>query len=334
MKAKPIKDLHGLKLRTLKFFKKLAQEKGWKYDLNKVNSWRPWKYQRSFYTKIILSDGRKGFFKCPVSSSAREDFLRELAYLEHIGKKHGDICVQIYDYSRRKGSYWMVTEFVDSKKGVLVESENTNIYRDLDMPLILGGLESFENFAVPSSSDLLSLSKYPVRENTFNYFIRKLQRLMRIVEKNKERAPHYPFLLIEEFLTKMKVDFSKRSREYRIIHGDIAPNNVFIDRKKRRIIFLDWEKAFVTKNTSLYCAFDFANFYFRCWKNLDFQKALLQSYLKQKSCVIDELKLACILQNLRQIRYLIDSSYDVEKGNYLKTHIRRISQSLETVLML
>ena len=157
---------------------------------------------------------------------------------------------------------------------------------------------------------------------------------MKSVEKFGEKAPNYPFDAIKSFLSNLKTDFSKGSHKFAIIHGDVGPNNIFIDRKNNRVIFLDWEKAFLTRYVSLYSAFDFANFYFRCWRNLEFQSDLLQEYVARKDCSLDELKISCILQNLRQMRYLVDPSYDAHEEDYLKNHIRRLIESLEAVLKL
>ena len=117
-----------------------------------------------------------------------------------------------------------------------------------------------------------------------------------------------------------------------LIQGDSSPNNLFFYDKKKTVVVLDWEYFSISEVNLLNKTFDFANFYLRCWRNKKFQEKLLREFIRRKMANQMQIQFSIIVQGLGQFQSVyLTGANGKEKGEYLKNHIRRLTESINAV---
>lgn len=328
------RNLDQLKKRTISAFKRIAKEEKWEYNLEKLNSWSPWRYQRSLYFNIITKEGERGFFKYNVSNSSKANFLREINYLQYINGKHPNISPKIISFSNKK--YWSLVEELDMNKGYICEGEDTSKIKKQWINWIFKPLKEI-NRDVEKTKEKEKLWRYSFHnknEDNYKFCKEQIQKRLRHFKKNKSIFPtEFPHKEISNLLENMDKLKIKKENKVQIAHGDFAPNNIYFSRKDKKVKIIDWEWAFLTRNKKIHGSFDFSRMFLRFWRNKPLQKEILKKYLKENSD-LDQLKFGIVLEATDQIRQFAFKEYNFRKKEYLNNHLKSHFKTIEDIINL
>lgn len=309
--------------KKIEFVENLAQKKGWEIKKPALLKAFLKPKLRFVYLRIEPRGGKSAFLKFAPVRKLFKNLVREREFLLFLEKEFPGLSPQVLDF----GSSWTLVEFLE--KGIICQEEDTSVLKPNGVRPLVRALKQLQAFSGKVPGTILKLSDHPLNYTDLQKTKKTILEINRFL-RQYSLARDYPFGEIEKFL----LDFPDREEKGGIVvHGDLAPNNVFFAEDGSRVIFLDWEWAGYNPNLTLGRAFDLTNFYLRCWRNPSFQKSLKRVYLREKGADNQELALGIIFQGARQISGLCYLQH--EKGSYLKKHIRSliglVRESLEGV---
>lgn len=309
--------------KKIELVENLVRKKGWKIEKQALLKAFQRPRLRFVYLEIEVEEGKRAFLKFAPTRKLFENLVREREFLLFLEREVPGLSPQVLDH----GLSWTLVEFLE--EGIICQEEETSVLKPNGVKPLVKALKQLQGFSGKVPKTILKLSDHPL-----NYISLKRTKgtVLEINDflRQYSSAQDYPFLEVEKFLFDLP---ERRGKGGIIVHGDLAPNNVFFTKDGSRVVLLDWEWAGYNPNFTLGRAFDFANFYLRCWRNPSFQRSLKAAYLREKGADNQELALGIILQGARQISGLCYLQH--EKGPYLKKHIHSliclVKESLEAV---
>lgn len=311
---------------------KIIGKNSWSYDEKEFDSIKIGKYTRSIYLHLETEDNKKAFFKMPLEKRAKENLKREIVYLEFANKKAPGISPEIIDYhlGRRK---WSLVEDLHISDGFIAKEEETESIKKEWLNWVIDSLSSLENLnRLPKN--LYDLSFRRQRNSQAKFYEARIKFHTSKLRKNASRFPEITEVVdrISSFIQENKHKIKKaENKGERLIHGDLAPNNIFFDKTRKKAVFLDWEWASVSTNSLIAPGFDFSNMYLRSWRNKKFQKSFLKKYILRKLASPLQLKIATALSTVSQLR-ITDKKHKKESEAYRREHTRRLIESANEVL--
>lgn len=322
---------------VLNFLKKLAGERNWQVDWENVNKWQPGPKQRSFYTFVILPNGKKAFYKYSLHPSLRVNFLRELTFLEYVGRHFPLLVPKIYDSCQEEGACWLLVEALDIKKGVICKGEETKVLKNTWVDWVLAGLVKIQSLPRGDNfpQKLYKYSYHQAYQATLKFYQERIRQRLLVIEKNKNLLQKpFPFEKTRRFIArnKQRIKEAEGGENPLLLQGDFAPNNLYFEPEKAQVKFLDWEWSSLNRNREIAKAFDFANLYLRLWQNREFQEKFLENFLQKKIATTSQIQTAVILQCVNQLHGLFTTGGAGERREYFKKHINRLVESLNIVI--
>lgn len=309
--------------KKVEFVENLAQKKGWKIKKQALLKAFQKPYLRFVYLRIEPREGESAFLKFAPAQKLFKNLVREREFLLFLEKEFSGLSPQVLDF----GSSWTLVEFLEG--GIICQVEDTSVLKPNGVGPLVRALKQLQTFSGKVPKTILKLSDHPLNFTD----LRKTKKMILEINgflRQYPSARDYPFLEVEKFLFDLP---ERKGKEGIVVHGDLAPNNAFFAKDGSRVVFFDWEWAGYNSNLTLGRAFDFANFYLRCWRNPSFQRSLKAAYLRERGADNQELALGIILQGARQISGLCYLQH--EKGSYLKKHVQSliclVKESLEAV---
>ena len=302
----------------IQFIKNLAERKRWEIKLELLSTFFQRPHLRFVYCPITLSDGKKAFFKYAPSSSLFSNLEREREFLLFFQKKLPGLAPKVLDF----GHSWVLFEFLE--KGVICEGEKTSVLKLKWAEKLVKTISRLQNFSPPFPKKLLDLSRHQKNYDNLEKVKKIILERISFLKKNNLPTP-LPYQKIEKFIEGLEEERGRRI----VVHGDLAPNNVFF-AEDGRVIFLDWEYVSLNPNLTLASTFDFANFYLRCWQNPKFQKHFRERFLETKVSR-SRLTLGVVFLGVSQLYHLWRKRE--EEKEYLKRHISALTDKIREELL-
>jgi len=321
-----------IRLENLEIVKNLAKKKGWQADWFKVKKALLEKSQpRFFYFPLIDSLGEKLYFKsCLVGRLGLcQRAIKEYKIQEWLGKRDGPVK-KVKDFGQEGPIFWYTASYLSLQKGIICQEEDVTpltLKNIGSLALQIRQLWAIKKKEVPA--DLLKLLLPPrlrgeIFPGTFKNILKYLKILkgaFRIFKLNWQKKDEAQVL---SFFETFKKEISSYEKGVGIlVHGDLAPNNIFFG--PQTIIF-DWESSYWCNNLLLGLGMDLANFYTRCWQRLELGERLIKEVKKspliQKPLFLKALRIATVMTVLQKISPMFkygvyQSSYDQRHFNFL-----------------
>ena len=306
--------------KEIKLVRALTRKKGWEIDHDALlKAFRRPKL-RFVYLEVGLEEGRPAFLKFAPTEELLVNLVREREFLLFLEKKFSGLSPRVLDF----GSSWTLVEFLE--KGILCQEEETAVLKPNGVKPLVKALKQLQGFSGKVPAKVLKFSDHPLNYTSLKRTKEAILEINNFL-RDYPQAKDYPFLAVEKFL----LDLPERKKKGGVVvHGDLAPNNVSFARDGSRVVLLDWEWAGYNPEVTVARAFDFANFYLRCWRNPSFQKSLKAAYVREKGADPQELTLGIVFQGARQISGLCYLQH--EKGPYLKEHLQALIDLVKKAL--
>lgn len=260
--------------------------------------------RRYFFMVGRRKEGKKvveRFVKVPENNTKKllTPFRRSIEVAKYIKAKRiiSTRGVIASNYNPKKGTPFVVMETFPrdhSKIGFIEGNSGVELLGAREAERTVRQLKRFHSIKVKSLPSKLKnvLRVYPgdyksFRRNIFQYLNKKVRPLDR---KGKQEVFHNVLerrLGIADLKNKAKellVRFepiidSKRNHTVSIVHGDMAPNNLYVfDSGDVELLDLEWVGTF--KNEAIAMILDFGNLRARSWGNKKFRKALDGALIK------------------------------------------------------
>lgn len=320
--------------KILALLEDLAVKKGFKFNRQEVTNWQPRPRQRSFYTKGVLENGQRAFFKCSLKPSLYHNFRREIVFTNFIESRFPDLVANIYATSKEEESAcWFLIEELDLEKGVIVSGEETAVLKPAWAEWVVAGLVKLRSLT-DFPEKLWHYSYHQDYQGTAAFFQKRLEERLAVIASSQDIFPRkFPLEKAQRFVNQILPEIkAAENGQASLLQGDFAPNNLYFQPAESRVVFLDWEWSSLNRNLILTEAYDFANLYLRLWQNREFQQQFLDSFQKSRLASEKGLVVGVLLQSVNQLFGLVDRERHSEQGDYYRNHLQRLVESLEKVL--
>ncbi|MBN1262883.1 MAG: phosphotransferase [Candidatus Pacebacteria bacterium] len=322
----------------LKVILSLTERRSWQPDRIELRRCLTKETPRFVYFPLINSEGKKLFFKGAFSDKPGllRRFQKELLIQKWLSRE-SNLARRIFDSGQIKNLFWYVGQYFRDNQGLICREENISSLKPKKMIALGHALRQL--WQIKQSDLPIKLKPYLLINKQKSVIINEVESRIR-----EHLETLYPALEVSDlnwlksdgqtvilFFKKFKESFFKAKQAPGVlIHGDLAPNNVFFGTK--RAVLLDWESAYWSCLPLLDWGLDVASFYTRAWENIKLGKKLIKEVKKSKRIQDDlfdrALKIGLVLSSLQKLAPMFKggfyrSDYDQCHFNSLVGIIRR-----------
>ncbi len=268
------------------------------------------------------------FIKIPENDTKKllTPFQRQIEVVNYIKEKGimNTRGIVVFNYNPNKGIPFVVMETLPaghSKIGFIEGNKSVELLGAKEAERTIDQLKKFHSISIKSlQSNLKKILKTYLgdyksfKQEVFRYLNKKVKALD---GKGKSESFYTVLehrLVINDLKNKTKelleqlepIIDAKENRESSIVHGDMAPNNLYVfDSGDVELLDLEWVGTF--KNKAIAMILDFGNLRARSWGNKKFREAL-DSALIKAYCLKGKENLGKVIVKLSILRSLIHLS--------------------------
>ncbi|MBN1262884.1 MAG: phosphotransferase [Candidatus Pacebacteria bacterium] len=272
--------------KNLDFLIDLAQKKGWQINYSQVNKVLKKEKPRFLYFPFTDSAGKEFFYKgCLIGGQSLGNNLRkEMAAQVWLARQGGPVR-PVADFSQEGRVFWYIGPYYSGKNGIVCLDEDISLLTLAHMRAL--GVEIKKLWQIKQSQIprnlFKELSSAPKNIKTFERLITKTRRYLITLRgafgKTKLDWSEADEKAILGFFKSLKKEIVKfQNGRGVLVHGDLAPNNVFF--KENKLVIFDWEWVCWTDNLLLALGIDVANFSTRAWLRPELGKELIAEVKK------------------------------------------------------
>ncbi len=253
-----------------RFFSKLFTARGWQWDEAELVSRLQKPRLRSFYLPVRVQDNEY-FFKSAVlgGQPLRRKLKKEALVTGWVSRRLG-IAPALIDQASGGLLFWFLREYDSALRGFVCVDEKVDQLTSQHVRLVAQNLLAMRGVAyaeLPSWKSRLVVC--PENWSRPEVYFRQVLLFIKILRPaQKEKTLHWDKETerrVMGILSKLKIQLGKNNPVNGcLVHGDVAPNNVYFSPNKVR--FLDWEWSFWAVNRQIGWGLDVANFYTRLWQ--------------------------------------------------------------------
>jgi thiamine kinase-like enzyme len=324
------------RLETLELIKKLASRKKWQIDTALVKSRLAKPKPRFVYFPFFDRQNQQLFFKGCIFGQLKlsPNLKREFQLQRWLKELNGPVR-DIKDFGQEGDIFWYACQYLRSDRGVICREEDISLLTTDHMTSLASGLKQIWSLKKQSLPQELFSELFKARKNlrTFKTLKMKSQKYLgtlrgafRLSDLDWHQEDEEKVLV---FLEKIKSEvIALEGGEGILVHGDLAPNNVFFGPQE--IILFDWEWACWCDNLLLALGLDVANFYTRAWQRRELGERLMseagQSPWGKKPFFGKSIKVNMIFSVLQKISPMF--KYGIYKSRYDRTHFNELVKIL------
>ncbi|HUW21890.1 MAG TPA: phosphotransferase [Candidatus Bathyarchaeia archaeon] len=314
---------------NLAFIQKLAKKKNWQLDPGLVRKAIGKPNPRFCYFPLTNVLGKRLFFKSCLHGKLdlRPRIIKEFKIQDWL-KSLGGPVRRIIESGREGPIFWYTGSDLLGQDVIHCQEENitgltfdhiTNLARQICW---LWEIKKNNLPADLKKSLFLRLKKSELVKNVD----RELQRHLAILDSaisvpeigwGKEDKKK----VIAFYENHRKEAFKTDQADGVLVHGDLAPNNIFFGTKK--IVIIDWETAYWGNNLLIELGMDVASFYTRCWEKeklgIKLVRELQKSLPTKVSIYRQALRFAMIMKSLQKLCPMFEEGF--YRSEYDRRHI-------------
>lgn len=240
----------------------------YKLDVQKIKT-----LKADFWSGGFLSfSGRdeKGAYYCLKFVLYQRDkkvFIREMKVIDSLKKKGVSFIPEVVAKNTNHAPLWYLYKVVAGKMAGMYSitySFEDYFFRDFSIKNLVGNLQTLRSLK-PAGVSLPTWGSRMYKKG-FNFFSDRIGNFNEL--KNSKTLGKAKKIYLDH-----ADKFNKITKTY-LAHGDLHPGNIIISIKNRKIYLIDFASASYNN-----IAFDFCFVYLLSWKNKNFQKQLLNTYL-------------------------------------------------------
>ena len=245
-----------------------------------------YKKKEHFFTALIKTkSGEKAFLKVRLQKSREtiKDFKKEIVFYQIFkkrfqNKKRKILFPEIISWGKYKNLLWYLKKYQEGTLGGLMGKDfgfKSKFLKSASPNNLAEGIKDYQS--IPSRLTK-KLSLYSQGSwwywQDFNFYQKTFLKKFLYSDLNQNFFKEDDLGLIKKIIKNNKKLLDKEANF--LCHGDFYPNNVLLTPSKK-ILILDWEKS-TLNNPSL----DVAFIYLNAWRDKNWQKIFLKSYLRDK----------------------------------------------------